>query len=314
MGSAAPATPRDTAGAQAANTRGMKLLAAKKYKEAMAEFAAAIAADDRYVLAHYNLACAASRAQDEDVASRELLWVASAAAWDSGAAAAVKKADTDPDLEWLHSQDPKYGDLDGINHDLLTPSPNPFPPVPAATLKLIATAPGKHDDLCDPNDAHQAGVRGVSVEVDGKQVVEASLRDGVAIVDGTTVVTRTEPLGCTVQGASQDQLSGLYVTNATDAAPAGLTGRELVIVLYGQGGRRSWTNNIAIYAPKDDTQLKKAHQLAKVFDATLASSDEADASTVVLTGMGDLVLGPAKAAHKQLFRWNQAAFAFQKLD
>ena len=50
------------------------------------------------------------------------------------------------------------------------------------------------------------------------------------------------------------------------------------------------------------------------FALLAASSDDADASTVVLTGTGDLVLGPPKAAHKQVFRWNQAAFAFQKLD
>jgi hypothetical protein len=71
---------------------------------------------------------------------------------------------------------------------------------------------------------------------------------------------------------------------------------------------------IAIFAPKDDARLEKAHQLAKVFDATLASSDDAGASTLVLTGTADLVLGPPKAGHKQLFRWNQAAFAYQKID
>jgi hypothetical protein len=316
VGSAAPmaASPRDTARAQAANTRGMKLLAAKKYKEAMAEFAAAIAADDRYVLAHYNLACAASRAQDEGVAGRELLWVASAAAWDASAAKAVKKAVSDPDLEWLFSQDPKYGDLGSVNRDLQTSPPSSVPPVPAATLKLLAAAPGTHDDSCDPNDARQAGARGVAIDPDGKRAVEASLRDGVALVEAASVVTRTDPLGCTLPGASQDQLSELYVTSATDAAPAGLAGRDLVVVLYGQGGRRSWTDNIAIFVPKDDARLAKAHQLARAFDATLAASDDAEASTVVLTGTGDLVLGPAKAAHKQLFRWNQAAFAYQKAD
>jgi hypothetical protein len=313
-GSAAAASPRDPARAQAANTRGMQLLAAKNYKGAMAEFAAAIAADDRHVLAHYNLACAASRAQDEEVASRELIWVASAAAWDASAARALKKAYTDPDLEWELHQIPDHVDLGAINRDLTTPLPNRDPPVAAARLKLITTAPGTHDDLCDPSDAHQAGVQGVNVDTDGKRVVEASLRDGVALVDGTTVVTRTDPLGCTVQGASQDQLSELYVSNATDAAPAGLAGRELVVVLYSQGGRRSWTNNIAIFVPKDDTRLAKAHQLARVFDATMASSDDAEAGTVVLTGTGDLVLGPPKAPHKQLFRWNQAAFEFEKLE
>ena len=311
---AATASPRDTARAKAANTRGMQLLAAKKYKEAMAEFAAAIAADDRYVLAHYNLACAASRAEDQDVAGRELLWVASAAAWDASAAKAIGKADKDPDLEWLFHQDAALGNLDGINRDLQTVPESAFPPVPAATLKLLAAAPGAHDDSCDPNEAGQAGARGVSIDPDGKRVVEASLRDGVAIVDGGSVVTRTDPLGCTMQGASQDQLSGLYVTTATDAAPAGLTGRELVVVLYGQGGRRSWTNNIAIFVPKDDTRLAKAHQLARVFDATLASSDDTEASTAVLTGTGDLVVGPPKAPHKQLFRWNPAAFGFQPVD
>jgi hypothetical protein len=313
-GSAASVTPRDPARAQAANTRGMKLLVAKQYKEAMAEFAAAIAADDRYVLAHYNLACAASRAHDEGVAGRELLWVASAAAWDASAAKAVKKAVSDPDLEWLFSQDPKYGDLGSVNRDLQTSPPSSFPPVPAATLKLLAAADGTHDDSCDPNDAGQAGARGVAIDSDGKRAVEASLRDGVALVEAATVVTRTDPLGCTLPGASQDRLSELYVTSATDAAPAGLAGRDLVVVLYGQGGRRSWTDNIAIFVPKDDARLAKAHQLARAFDATLASSDDAEASTVVLTGTGDLVLGSAKAPRKQVFRWNQAAFGFEKAD
>ena len=65
---------------------------------------------------------------------------------------------------------------------------------------------------------------------------------------------------------------------------------------------------------KDDTWLAKAHQLARVFDGTLASSDDAEASTAVLTGTGDLVVGPPKAPHKQLFRWNPAAFGFQPVD
>ena len=46
----AQSRPRHAAAAQAANTRGMKLLGDKTYKDAMAAFEQAIAADDRLVL------------------------------------------------------------------------------------------------------------------------------------------------------------------------------------------------------------------------------------------------------------------------
>src|SRR5262249_15339512 len=111
---AKPATPASTAtpsspssavpvnieAAKAANIRGLKLQQQKKYVAAITEYRQAIAEDPGYVLAHYNLACAASLAKDMHTTSEELTWVADRASWDPVAKSARAKAQTDRDLEW----------------------------------------------------------------------------------------------------------------------------------------------------------------------------------------------------------------------
>ena len=83
--------------AKAANTRGMKLYYAKDYAGAAKQFRAAIAADPKYVLAHYNLASMAALLGDKPTVLAELRWLHDSA--DPEAHAALAKAPTDPDLE-----------------------------------------------------------------------------------------------------------------------------------------------------------------------------------------------------------------------
>lgn len=311
-GSATPQAPasatRDPEAAKAANTRGMQLHTAKKYKEAMAEFEKAIAADDSFVLAHYNLACAASRAEDQAVASKQLEWVASAALWDKFAAQAAAKAATDPDLEWMRSNYPTsiapqpYDVL--VSHD-----PNPLDqfyddghdPTPDETVKLLAGASGKHDDGCDRKDANQKRVLGVPLDNDGKRYVYASLADGAALMEGSKVIARTEPLGCTGPGASQDRLD--VVQTVLGAGPEG---KPLVFLEYSEGGRRSWTRNVTVVRVSNN-------QLAKVLDATVGSSDDTQPGTLVLAPTGELVLGQPGVKQKRVFRWNAGTSKFEEV-
>src|SRR5262245_5798302 len=84
------------AGAKAANARGVGLLKQRHYTGAAAQFRKAISEDRSHVLAHYNLACAASLANDMDTALAELMWVGNRAAWDEQARSAAIKAASDP--------------------------------------------------------------------------------------------------------------------------------------------------------------------------------------------------------------------------
>lgn len=304
---AAPSAARDPEAAKAANSRGMQLHTAKKYKEAMAEFEKAIAADDSFVLAHYNLACAASRAQEADVAERELTWVNSAGSWNDAAAAATKKAPTDPDLAWFFGQgegqmasflqkgEPIVVDLADVGGNRTEPAVAPD------AAKALAAAPGKHDDQCDPADQKQAHVHAVPMD---KRVVYASLRDGIAWFDGAKLVSRTDPIGCTGPGASQDSIESVDTTAYTGT---GGPTKDLVVVRYSNGGHRSFTDNITIAAFKDDDHLVRA------FDATLATSDDDKPGTLVLTLNGDIVLGQPGAKQKRVFRWNAGTSKFEEV-
>src|SRR6185312_3149829 len=112
------------------------------------------------------------------------------------------------------------------------------------------------------------------------------LRDGVALVDGTKLVSKTDPLGCTMPGASQDQLATIDKSTVSDFGPQELAGKDLIVVPYGNGGRRDYTSSVAVFAIKNGTQLER------VFDTTLESSDDdGGAGTLQLTDVGDLVLG-----------------------
>jgi len=86
-----PAKARD------ANTRGMQLYAKKDYAHAAEQFRAAIALDDSYVLAHYNLASMAALVGDKPTVLAQLAWLR--ASTDPQAATVLAKARTDPDLK-----------------------------------------------------------------------------------------------------------------------------------------------------------------------------------------------------------------------
>src|SRR5262249_22770750 len=97
--------------AKAANVRGMKLYHAKKYREAAAEFRAAIAADEGFVLAHYNLASMAALTGDKPTVLAQLRWLH--ASEDPAAKGALAKAPTDPDLQSV-IQDPAVREVLGL--------------------------------------------------------------------------------------------------------------------------------------------------------------------------------------------------------
>jgi hypothetical protein len=86
-----------TAGAVAANARGLKLLKQKDYPHAVEELRKAIAADPAHLLAHYNLACASALGGDRKAAIAELRWLGASA--DPAARSALAKARTDADLK-----------------------------------------------------------------------------------------------------------------------------------------------------------------------------------------------------------------------
>lgn len=95
--SAAPAPPATgKEGAKEANGRGMKLYRAKDYGKAAEEFRAAIALDDAYVLARYNLASMAALTGDRATVLAQLRWLR--ASQDPAAARALARAGKDPDL------------------------------------------------------------------------------------------------------------------------------------------------------------------------------------------------------------------------
>jgi len=88
---APPAKARD------ANTRGMQLYAKKDYAHAAEQFRAAIALDDSYVLARYNLASMAALLGDKPTVLAQLVWLR--ASKDPQAATVLANARTDPDLK-----------------------------------------------------------------------------------------------------------------------------------------------------------------------------------------------------------------------
>jgi tetratricopeptide repeat protein len=304
--------------AKAANARGLALQKQKKYAAAQAEYRKAIALDPGYVLAHYNLACAATLAGDLETSLIELAWVGNRAAWDDRARAAALKETSDPDLRGL---------ADAENPDQWVP-PNVLTVVDvlgkrsaaaeghlltdaerARLAAPLAAAPGAHAAECDPADAKQGRVFGLPLTSGrvAKHAVAASLRDGIALFDpGGTQVARSEPIGCTAPGASQDQLTSLAYLPGTLVSlsfRAPTVPEDLYVVQYSAGGRAQWTTNAAIFARRD-------HQLVRVFDAVLTSSDAAGAGTLVQTVLGDLVYVAPGQNQKRAFHWDPAAFTF----
>jgi hypothetical protein len=309
---------KDPRAARAANARGLALQKQARYAAAEAEYRKAIEADPGLVVAHYNLACAAALATDHDTAVVELAWIGNRAAWDDQARAAAMKETRDPDLKNLGGWEDvaRWVPPDVLEViDVLGP---PRPGLAGHVLdaaergKLagpLAAAPGPHAADCDPADAKQGRVLGLPLIAGrvARHTAVASLRDGVAVLDPDgKLVARSEPIGCTAPGASQDMLGSLVYLEGQIAAPDSapqVVPAALYVVQYGAGGRAQWTTNVAIYAQRDK-------QLVSVFEATLTSSDGAGAGTLVQTVLGDLVLVAPGDKRKRAFHWDPAAFRF----
>jgi hypothetical protein len=310
-----PAWPKgDVNAAKAANTRGMELYKKKDYKGAAAQFRAAIAADPTHVQAHYNLACVSSLLHDGDGAMAELKWVSNRSSWDEQAKAKTLKAKSDPDLKWIIDNDENANTLvgeDGISPeiDLLNPKSGVVPGnlLPdadkAKATQLLAATPGKHDGNCDAADAKQGRIYGADVETTAKApklLALVSLRDGLALFDRAgTLLARSEPIGCTTTGASQDMVTALTLFDT----PAG----SFFAVAYGNGGRSQWTNNVAIFA-------RRNNKMVRVFEGTTASSDAATSGKLLVTPLGDLAFEAAGERTPHGLHWKAAAFKFDAIE
>jgi hypothetical protein len=87
--------------AVAANTLGMQRYRAGELRGAAEQFRVAIDSDASYVVAHYNLACVASRVGDTSTALKELTWLSEDK--DPMSRAKLEKAKSDPDLDYVSS-------------------------------------------------------------------------------------------------------------------------------------------------------------------------------------------------------------------
>jgi hypothetical protein len=313
------------AGGAAANQRGMGFMRQKKWTAAEAEFKKAIAEDPASVNAHYNLACAASRAHDADTALWELAWVGDRAAWVDAAKAAAKKAPDDDDLAWAIGNDINarlfIGDAplaavteiaaparaQSAGHALAEPQR-------AKIAGILAAAPGPHDDKCDAADAKQGKVFALALDLGkwAKGIAVASLKDGVAILDPQgAVVARSEPLGCTGPGESQDQLAALAYADGAPVPPSTAhampeTDLQLLAVLYTTGGRRAWQTQVAVFA-------QNGKSLVKAFEGLVASSDATGSGHVWQTVLGHLLYSAPGETRKHAFQWDPRAFKFVAL-
>lgn len=317
--SVAKPTAKDRTDAKAANVRGLTLAKKKQYKDAEAEYRKAIALDPGMVVAHYNLACAAWLADDADVAFLEIAWISNRAAWDDQARAAVKAAHTDPDLktmlsswmeadQWLGAGALETTDLlkpavHGTGYHALTAQE--LAPLKAA----LAASPGPHAPECSAGDARQGRVLGERLRGDKQQTVVATLRDGLGVMDASgKLLARSEPLGCTAEGASQDQLGALAYVDARRDQLAGMPPipDHFFVVQYSSGGKQQWSVSIALFARKDD-------RLVRVFEGVTSCSDLNGAGKLEQTSLGDLIYQAPGDKTKRVMLWDQAAFKFMPL-
>ncbi|MGZ3428749.1 MAG: hypothetical protein ACXVCV_18980, partial [Polyangia bacterium] len=94
-------TPQRHALAIAANTQGLRFYRANQLPRAAMRFRDATLLDPAYALAHYNLACMASRLRGLGTLVAELAWLHASA--DPVAVAKLEKARIDPDLDFASS-------------------------------------------------------------------------------------------------------------------------------------------------------------------------------------------------------------------
>jgi hypothetical protein len=313
------------AGGSAANQRGMGFMRQKKWADAEAEFRKAIAEDPTSVTAHYNLACAASRAHDADTALWELAWVGDRATWVDQAKAAARKAPSDDDLAWAIGNDINaqlfIGDAPvAAVTEIATPAGGHnaghalAEPQRAKIAAILAAAPGPHDDQCDAADAKQGKVFALGLDLGkwAKGIGVASLKDGVAVLDPQgAIAARSEPLGCTGPGASQDLIAALAYADGVPTPPRTThalpeADLQLLAVLYTTGGRRTWQTNVAVFA-------QNGKSLAKVFEALVTSSDAPGSGHVWQTPLGHLLYSAPGETRKHAFQWDPKAFKFVPL-
>ena len=309
------------AASKAANGRGMTLMGKKKWADAEKEFKTAVAEDGSSIKAHYNLASAASRAHDRETAVAEVTWVLDRATWVDDAKSAAKKVESDADLEWiLHNWDESVVEWLGEESkahliDLGAVTDADHNGHAGGDGKQLAAAPGHHDAKCDPKDAKQGKVFTLSMHglSDWQRLSAlASLRDGVALADTSgTIVARSEPLGCTGPGESQDQLASLvYAVGSPlpgyvgDTPPIRML--QLLVVTYTNGGRREWQTNVAIFARKDKS-------LVKVFENPLVASDSASSGHLWQSPLGHLIYSGPGETKKHAYEWDPKAFKFVAL-
>lgn len=283
----------DTAKAKAANGRGLALAKKKKYAEAAAEYKAAIAEDPNYVLAHYNLACALSLANDLDGAAAELRWLADRASFDATAKSAMKKAPKDKDLKNIvaaGADNPEYTEaLDASTWTLrdLTMPNDTFKIAEAAKdpalAKALGAAAGPHEAKCSAD--------AVTVPIDWasnvKGTVVATLRDGVGIVDSSgKVVMRSAPLGC-----GEGRASLLYAGFGSAVTLGGAPDPGMLFVA-------KWampSANVAVFAKKDQ-------QLVTVFQGPTAK--------LALTPQGNLLYTPLGEKTQKVLHWDAKQFKY----
>jgi len=98
---AEPVSPQRHALAVAANIEGLRFYRANQLPRAALRFRDATLLEPDYVLAHYNLACMASRLRDVATVVAELKWLRASA--DALAATKLDKAKSDPDLDFASS-------------------------------------------------------------------------------------------------------------------------------------------------------------------------------------------------------------------
>jgi hypothetical protein len=110
-GGADAVTPERHKQAIAANTAGLRFYKAGQLPRAAMRFRDATALDRGYALAHYNLACVASRLREVATAVAELTWLGSSE--DPVAKAKLVKASSDADLDFVSAL-PKVREILGL--------------------------------------------------------------------------------------------------------------------------------------------------------------------------------------------------------
>lgn len=298
----------DTAKAKAANKKGYALHKKKKYKAAAVEYRKAIAEDPNYLLAHYNLACAASLLHDGPTAIAELAWVFDRANWDPAAKAAILKSRKDTDLKWVLDDEETMDQAGTFTNptniediSVLTPTCcfARSKAAEAAAAKTLASAPGAHDEKCS------AAV--IASDLDswlaGKGTVVGSMRDGIAVLDTAgKLVARSEPVGCS---AANDKLialnNGGAVPSPMDWYEAPVSKLYDYVAVHGSGT----TEAVAIFIRKDT-------KLVRVFDAV--TKNDKGSGSVTLTTLGNLVYTPPGEKKKHVFGWDDKAFKYVQTE